>query len=71
MECKANSPCTPFLVAIYVELKNPIESTVALNKERVLIGGVDCRTLSALGMPYSFGDPFSAPALGCSLSREM
>jgi len=36
---------------IYVELKNPIESAVTLNKERVVILGVDCRTLGALGMP--------------------
>ena len=49
----------------YVELKNPIESVVALNNKRGVIRGVDCRTLGALGMP------FAAPALGCSLSREM
>ena len=36
---------------IYVELKNPTEFTVALNKERVVIRGVDCRTLGALGLP--------------------
>jgi len=36
---------------INVELKNPIESAVALNKESVVIRGVDCRTLGALGMP--------------------
>ena len=39
------------LSTIYVELKNPIESAVALNNERVVIRGVDCRTLCALGMP--------------------
>ena len=50
---------------IYVELKNPIESAVVLNNERVVIQGVDCRTLGALGMPLP------RPALGCSLSREM
>ncbi|WP_438298025.1 hypothetical protein [Sporosarcina sp. FA15] len=38
-------------LAKYVELKNPIESTVALNKERVLIRGVDYRRLGALLMP--------------------
>ena len=36
----------------YVELKNPIEFTVALNKERVVFRGVDCRTLGALEMPF-------------------
>ena len=62
----------------------PTKFTVALNKELVLIRGVDCRTLSAIGdalrskpglalriQYYSIGDPFAAPALGCSLSREM
>ncbi|WP_421102825.1 hypothetical protein ACOKXV_08645 [Sporosarcina psychrophila] len=39
------------LAYIYVELKNPTEFTVALNKERVVIRGVDCRTLGALGLP--------------------
>jgi len=36
---------------IYVELKNPIESAVVLNKERVVFRGVHYRTLGALGMP--------------------
>ena len=36
---------------IYVELKNPIESAVALNNGGFVIRGVDCRTLGALGMP--------------------
>ncbi|MET3658681.1 C4-type Zn-finger protein [Sporosarcina psychrophila] len=38
---------------IYVELKNPAKFTMAINKERVLIRGVDYRTLSALGMPLA------------------
>ena len=38
-------------VPLYVELKNPIESATVLNNERVVIWGVDCRTLGALGMP--------------------
>ncbi|AMQ05843.1 hypothetical protein AZE41_07880 [Sporosarcina psychrophila] len=38
---------------IYVELKNPTKFTMVINKERVLIRGADCRTLSALGMPYA------------------
>jgi len=41
------------IISIYVELKNLIESAVALNKERVLFRGVDCRTLGALGMPFA------------------
>ena len=49
MECKANSPCAPFLVAINVELMNPIEFTVALNNVRGVIQGG--RTLGALGIP--------------------
>lgn len=53
------------LLAIYVELKGPIESVVSLNKDRILIRkplkknfssfllilGVDCRTLGVLGIP--------------------
>jgi len=39
VECKANSPCAPFLVAIYAELKNPIESAVVLNNVRGVIRG--------------------------------
>jgi hypothetical protein len=38
---------------IYVELKNPIESAVALNNERVVIRGVDFISLGALGMPLA------------------
>jgi len=41
------------IATIYVELKNSIESAVVLNKERVVIRGVDCRTLGALGMPFA------------------
>jgi len=40
-------------LAIYVELKDPIESAVVLDNERVVIQGVDCRTLGALGMPLT------------------
>jgi len=39
VECKAISPCAPFLVAINVELMNPIEFTVALNNVRGVIQG--------------------------------
>ncbi|WP_338652620.1 MULTISPECIES: hypothetical protein [Sporosarcina] len=39
------------LAYVYVELKNHTESAVALINERVVIRGVDCRTLGALGMP--------------------
>jgi len=34
-----------------VELKNPVESVVSLDDERVLIRSEDCRLLGALGMP--------------------
>jgi len=62
MECKAISPCAPFLFAINVELMNPIEFTVALNNVRGVIRG---------GNAWCFGDAFAAAALGCSLSGEM
>jgi len=32
---------------IYVDLKNPVESVVSLDDERVLIRSVDCRLLGA------------------------
>jgi len=64
VECKAISPCAPFLVAINVELMNPIEFTVALNNVRGVIQGGGENA-------WRFGDSFAAPVLGCSLSREM
>ena len=32
---------------------NPLESAVAVNNERVVIRGVDCRSLGDLGMPLA------------------
>jgi len=39
-------------LTIYVELKNPVESVLSLDDERVLIRSVDGRLLGALGMPF-------------------
>ena len=73
-----------FKVLYILNLKNPVESAVALTNVRVVIRDVDCRALGALGMPfavspdkrirfqsYGFRDPFAAPTLGCSLSKEI
>jgi len=57
----SSSITTRKLLASYVELKNPIEPAVTLNKERVVIR---CGLYNA----WRFGDAFAAPALGCSLS---
>jgi len=47
---------TPFdksIHIIYVELKNPVDTVVSLDDERVLIRSVECRSLGALGMPLA------------------
>jgi len=56
---------TPFdksIHIIYVELKNPVDTVVSLDDERVLIRSVECRSLGALGMPFAL-------ALECTLLK--